>query len=141
MKIRQAVDADALAIFELLELMHAELGEAPINRRKVLEYIQYHIRKNKVFLAIDEAGTMIGTTGVEPITYWYSDAQYLVDTFFYVHPDHRKSAAGTLLLEAARHTAKRLKLILKIAVVNPDRARQRVIPIHGFTPNGYILKT
>ena len=139
MNISEAKISDAIEIFDLLFIMHSEMGQGRFSDEKVVFYIRYHIEENRIFI-IKEEGVIIAVLGIELVSYWYSEDQYLIDTFFYVHPHFRKTGAATLLMEAARENAKNLNLKLKIAVVNPERAKQRVVPIHGYTPDGYIME-
>lgn len=101
--MRVAVPSDVDSIFDLLKLMHEEVGVLTVDESKALGTIRT-IVDTRQCLVSTEAGQIVGSLGLtfaEPA--WYSTDRGLVDKWFYIHPDHRGGThAQDLILTAKR---------------------------------------
>lgn len=114
--VRVAEDHDAEPVLLLLKRMHAENGLASLNWNKVVE------RAREVFevgipLVADIDGDVVGSLGLLPGQWWYSDDWYLGESWVYVRPDARKTRAAAMLVERAQKAAKDADLPLYIGLI------------------------
>jgi GNAT superfamily N-acetyltransferase len=101
--VRLATKTDEGEIFGLLIMLHAENGLFSMNRDKVLAGIQWATeRKGGIIYVIDEGPRVVATMGMTIATDWYSDDEYLLERWNYVHPDYRRSDYGRKLLEQGK---------------------------------------
>ncbi|PWT76954.1 MAG: hypothetical protein C5B60_03495 [Chloroflexi bacterium] len=103
--VRLATKADEGAIFALLVLLHAENGMFGMNPDKVINGIRWATeRKGGIIFCIDEDRTVVATLGMCITCDWYSDDEYLLERWNYVHPDYRHSDYARKLIEQAKWT-------------------------------------
>ncbi len=101
--VRLATKKDEGELFGLLIMLHAENGLFSMNRDKVLAGIQYATeRKGGIIYVIDEGPRVVATMGMTVACDWYSDDEYLLERWNYVHPDYRKSDYARKLLEQGK---------------------------------------
>jgi N-acetylglutamate synthase-like GNAT family acetyltransferase len=116
--IREATQDDVPALMDLLRLMHDENGMAPIDVAKVLNHVLHVLRDGRVLVAeID--GRIVGSLGLELKSWWYSQASFIGDHWFFVSPNHRTSSAAIDLVNAARRLSKRAAVPLLLGVLTP----------------------
>jgi hypothetical protein len=85
-----AGEAELARIMELLELMHAEVGKASLNRTKVKGVIGECLDSGMICVALD-GGAIVGVLGLALSSPWYSDDPCLKEAFTFVHPAFRRS--------------------------------------------------
>lgn len=102
--VREAGKSDEGDIFALLLMMHAEMGWFSLNPRKVLEGIQWATeRKGGIIYVIEEDRRIVATLGMCIMTDWYSDDEYLLERWNFVHPNYRRGRDyGRRLIEQAK---------------------------------------
>ena len=101
--VRLATKADEGEIFGLLLMLHAENGMFSLNRDKVLAGIQWATeRKGGIIYVIEEGPRVVATMGMSIVCDWYSDDEYLLERWNFVHPEFRRSNYGRMLLEQGK---------------------------------------
>jgi GNAT superfamily N-acetyltransferase len=101
--VRLATKADEGEIFGLLLLLHAENAMFSMNRDKVIQGIQYATeRKGGIIFCIDEGSRVVATMGMCVACDWYTDDEYLLERWNFVHPEYRKSDYARKLLEQGK---------------------------------------
>jgi len=101
--VRVARKKDEGDIFGLLIMLHAENGLFSMNREKVIKGIQHATeRKGGIIFVIDEGPRVVATLGMSIVSDWYSDDEYLLERWNYVHPDYRTRNYGRRLLEQGK---------------------------------------
>jgi GNAT superfamily N-acetyltransferase len=101
--VRLATKADEGEIFGLLLLLHAENALFSMNRDKVLTGIQYATeRKGGIIFVIDEGRRVVATMGMCVACDWYTDDEYLLERWNFVHPEYRRSDYARKLLEQGK---------------------------------------
>jgi len=101
--VRLAVPADEAQIFTLLLMLHGEMGLFNVNHDKVLAGIRWATeRKGGLIFCIDEGPRIVATMAMTIACEWYSDDEYLLERWNFVHPQHRKSDYARKLLEQSK---------------------------------------
>jgi GNAT superfamily N-acetyltransferase len=101
--VRLATKADEGEIFGLLLMLHAENGMFSLNRDKVLAGIQWATeRKGGIIYVIEEGPRVVATMGMTIAVDWYTDDEYLLERWNFVHPEYRRSNYGRMLLEQGK---------------------------------------
>ena len=101
--VRLATKKDEGEIFGLLIMLHAENAMFGMNRDKVIAGIQHATeRRGGVIFVIDEGPRVVATLGMLITTDWYSDDQYLLERWNFVHPDYRRSDYARRLIEQGK---------------------------------------
>src|SRR5215467_4483419 len=101
--VRPAEKKDEHEIFVLLCLLHAENGLFGMNREKVIKGIQYATeRQGGIIFVIEKDKHIVASMGMSLACEWYSDDEYLLERWNYVHPDHRQSDYARMLLEQGK---------------------------------------
>jgi len=114
--VRLAIKADEGEIFALLLMLHSENGLFSLNRDKVLAGIQWATkRKGGVIFVIEEKGRIVASLGMTIAQDWYSDDEYLLERWNYVHPEYRKgNDYARRLLEQCKWSTEWFRLNAKI---------------------------
>ena len=86
-------------------------------------------------------GVAVGSIALNEDTMWYSDKPHLVDNWFYVLPEFRKSGVGLALLNAAKEFAKERGLPLLIVIFNMEdvETKMKMMQHHGFKLAGGLF--
>ena len=101
--VRLATKTDEGEIFGLLLMLHAENGMFSLNRDKVISGIQLATeRRGGIIFVIDEGPRVVATLGMCITTDWYSDDEYLLERWNFVHPEYRKSDYARKLIEQGK---------------------------------------
>src|SRR5262249_21129644 len=88
--VRLANQADEYEIFGLLLMLHAENGLFSLNPEKVIAGIRWATeRKGGVIFVIEEGKRIVASLGMTIAQDWYSDDEYLLERWNFVHPDYR----------------------------------------------------
>lgn len=109
-------ERDAEAVLLLLRQMHGENGLAPLAWDKVVARAR-EVFDSGIPLVADFAGEVIGSLGLLPSQWWYSNDWFLGESWVYVRPDSRKTRAAVMLVEAAQKAARDAELPLYIGVI------------------------
>lgn len=102
-KIRLAQAGDEPEIITNLKLMHAENGWQPLD----VDYARYTFarawdRKGGILAVIGLPGHIRAMLYLMITNVWYSRQNHLQELFCWVHPDHRHSDYGKLLIDFAK---------------------------------------
>jgi GNAT superfamily N-acetyltransferase len=101
--VRLATKRDESEIFALLCLLHAENAPFSIPRDKVMDGIRYATeRKGGIIFVIDDGPRVVATMGMCVAQDWYTDDEYLLERWNFVHPDYRRSDYARKLLEQGK---------------------------------------
>jgi GNAT superfamily N-acetyltransferase len=101
--VRLATKADEGAIFALLRMLHRENGMFGLNPDKVIAGIQWATeRKGGIIFCIDQDSRVVATLGMCIACDWYSDDEYLLERWNFVHPHYRQSDYARKLLEQGK---------------------------------------
>ena len=127
MDVRLATIKDAPDVFLLLAEMHMNVAEdlaLPVfSGPKVARKIDDCLRDGAILLSISEE-RIVGILGLLRGSFWYSDAQFVGDAFFYVTPSARTSTAARDLLKAAKLLEKENLPVLLATVTGKDVDRK-----------------
>lgn len=99
--VRRATVDDALAIFDLLEIMHREGRFPPMDDEMVMNGILDAI-KSGVIAIVEKNGVLAASLALIPSGWWFSTAPRFVDRWFFVHPDYRNGRAALALIAFAK---------------------------------------
>ena len=125
--VRFATAADEDQIFALLMLLHSENGMFGVNDDNVREGIKIATRRKGGFIwVIDEGGRVVATMGMLIVSDWYSDDEYLLERWNFVHPKYRKSNYARMLIEQAKWTSNLMKLPVQVGINSFDRTEGKV---------------
>jgi|SRR5215472_4163660 len=113
--VRLATKADEGEIFGLLLMLHAENGMFSLNRDKVILGIQHATeRRGGIIYVIDEGPRVVATMGMSVVCDWYSDDEYLMERWNFVHPEYRQSDYARMLLEQGKWATEWFKAHAKL---------------------------
>lgn len=89
--VRYATEADEDQIYDMLVLLHAENGLFSLNPDKVRAGIQWATQRHGgLIFVIEERGRIVASLGMVMTADWYSDDEYWLERWNFVHPAHRK---------------------------------------------------
>lgn len=101
--VRLATQQDEAAIFNLLMMLHREMGMFGMNVEKLINGIRYATeRQGGIIFCIDENGQVVATLGMCIACDWYSDDEYLLERWNFVHPNYRQRDYARRLLEQGK---------------------------------------
>lgn len=121
--------ADLEGVFQLLKVMHAEVGQQSFNEPRVRAWIK-DVLDNGVILLAMEGTAIAGTMGVQPGQWPWTDPDewHLQERWTFVHPDYRRSRHARNMIEAAKGAARHLGIPL-VAGVFSDKDHERKIKL------------
>lgn len=101
--VRLASKKDEADIFMLLLMLHKEMGMYGVNPDKVMAGIRWATdRQGGIIFCIDQDSHVVASLGMSIACDWYSDDEYLLERWNYVHPDHRQSDYARKLIEQGK---------------------------------------
>jgi GNAT superfamily N-acetyltransferase len=104
--VRLATPADEPTIFELLLMLHAEMGFFTLNKEKVITGIRWATEGHGgMIFVIDGDNRVVATLGMLITSDWYTDDEYLLERWNFVHPNYRRSDYARRMLEQAKYTS------------------------------------
>lgn len=109
MKIRRLAEREIPRIVEfLVNRFHAEFADTlpPVNPQKVVASA-YGTWRDGVILIAEDDGAIVGSIALVPSGWWFSDAGFIADRWFYVAPEARGGPAWRALLDAAEGLSER----------------------------------
>ncbi len=130
--VRLATRADEGGIFSLLMMMHAEMGFFNVNQTKVVEGIKVATeRRGGIIYVIEDRGRVVATLGMVFAQEWYSDDEFLTERWNFVHPDFRKTDCARKLLEQAKWTHERFRVLgsvipVQVGINSFDRTEAKI---------------
>ena len=99
LEIRDVVKDDFIDLLHLLLKFKSEFNDIypPVSLRKVALEIEDHYQKGFIKNAYKD-NKLVGSIGAMKSSWWFSDEQFVSETWFYVLPEHRdyKTARGLL---------------------------------------------
>ena len=136
---RIAQEKDLEAVYDVLKEMHEEVGMSTWAVEKSLRQIVNLLEEGVIFLA-EISGRIVGTVGLGPSQWWYSEDFFLTDYWTFVRKGYRRSAIANELLKQAKEFAQRVNLPIAVAVLSPtDVPRKNALFKRHFTPVGEIF--
>lgn len=129
-EVRPGTVEDLPAAFELLQRMHEEVGEAPIDLQRVAYVLAAVQRDGFLIMAFGPDGRPAGTMGVQVGGYWYSAAPCLRDTWAFVDPPFRGKKVLESMIDAAKDIAAGMQLPLYVGVTDGGEhleAKERIM--------------
>lgn len=149
MKARPATPDDKPAILLLLDLMHAEIGQFPINRAKVEQTVDDLFESGRIAV-IEEDENVIGTIGLYAWECWYSDQALLSDQWVYIAEEHRTWPAFNSLITIATELAEQagMPFLLSLYTLKDTERKEflfqrfadQLVRGYQFTPVGGTFK-
>jgi hypothetical protein len=130
--VRLAEKKDEGDIFALLLMLHRENGMFGLNKDKVMAGIQWATeRKGGIIYCIEEGNRVVATLGMCITCDWYSDDEYLLERWNFVHPGFRQSDYARRLIEQAKWAytwfkRQGMNLPLQIGITSFDRTEAKV---------------
>jgi hypothetical protein len=101
--VELATEADESEIYALLLMLHAENGFFTLNPEKVIAGIRWATkRQGGIIFVIKRDGHVIASLGMTIAQEWYSDDEFLLERWNYVHPAHRHSDYARKLIEQGK---------------------------------------
>lgn len=132
MSIRLATPADIEPLGELLRLRRKEIGFGRVNEDKAHVAVTNIVSKGQCLLAM-RGDKIVGSIGLDYGHFWDSTDDILMDTWFYIHPDHRADINesgengnhASKLLATAKELANRKGMPLVVNMISrEDTARK-----------------
>ena len=123
--LRAAVPEDEDAIVALLHVAHAEVPFGRWDEGSARATVRGCIANGVVILSLSH-DRPVGTLGMCPSTFWWSDEPILQEKWVFVHPQHRRAPHARALLKLARETARGAGMPLLIGVMSSIRTTGKV---------------
>lgn len=122
------------AVHKLLMLnMGPEVARAPVDAGLVALRIIHCVRDGAVIMAMADGG-LVGSIGIECVSYWYSRETYLQERWMYVLPKYQKGGIWPAMIAEAKALAKEADKLLVYGAFNPNRRRGRPSPLLVYDP-------
>lgn len=127
----QPCEQDVARIFKLITQDFANehsMGKLSASNHNVQKGLLWGIKNIEcgAWVVEDDDGKVVGTIGVHKTSPWYSDEEYLMDGWFYVLPEYRKTGVGKMLLDAAVGFAKNENLPLMVGIFNISNTEKTI---------------
>lgn len=121
--VRIAREADEVALFSLLTLMHAENGMAAMSAERVLDRLRSGTRgQGGLIGVIDGPDGPEASVGLFFSQLWYAPAPtHVEESWLFVRPEYRQKNHATKLVRFAKWTSKRIGLPLMMGVMTKHR--------------------
>lgn len=113
--VRRAVPKDKDGVLDLLRVMHADIGQFPLNEEKLADAYET-VAECGVMLVADIAGSVEGSVGLHVFQPWYTDAMVMQDMWFYIREGSRSLELFETMLWACHRYASAAQLPLVLGV-------------------------
>ena len=135
--VRPALVTNLQDVLDLLVEFHGELPPAiPLSMPRTLQTVVTVFDEGVILIALRD-DEVVGTMGIAPQQWWFSNAWYLSDCWMFVKKGARRSTAAADILKAARSFADKTGLPLIAAVANLNQTnRKNALYRRYFTPIG-----
>lgn len=136
---------DAKMILAFLAPYHASGDFPPGNPGKALQAIGEVIGTGAAIMVVKDM-VILGSVGMIPGEYWYSDKPLMLDRWLYIHPLHRDGKVLRLLLAEVAHVAMIAGADAQITVNNPRRRRgarsavEKIASVLRYEVGGSIIR-
>lgn len=110
-----ATPDDLDEVCELIRVMHAEVGIGRLDDTKVRGAISEIINSGGCLISKQD-DRIVGSVGLTMTSWWYSPDRFLVDQWFFVHPDHRAEGHATQLIAWMKTAAKNTGIPVVLSV-------------------------
>ena len=138
-KIRMGRPGDEQKLLELLITIFEESPVATKNEDKALAFIT-EILQHGVVIVAEIEDEIIGSIGLSPNDWWFSDDVFLADQWVIVHKDHRNSRAINRMLTKAKGFSDKSGVPLVLGVFSfTDTARKQKLFAKSFDPLGQLF--
>ena len=122
--VRPALERELPEVLALLLLFHKEMKAISLNREKLIWRIDRVFREGVILIAI-RGGKPVGTMGISPAQWWFSDDWYLGDFWMFVRKGDRRSTAAADILKKAKEFSDRVGLPLFTDVMNMHETKRK----------------
>lgn len=131
-----ATPDDLEEVFKLLLVMHAENGIGRVDEPKARGAISQIINSGGCLIS-RQNGKIVGSVGITMTSWWYSRENFLVDEWFFVHPDHRSEGHATQLIGWMKTAAQvsRVPVVLSVGTTVDALSKLKYFRKH-LTPFG-----
>ena len=119
MEIRRATVLDLSALYGMLHVMHNESEHrvSSINSEKGTAAMSSVLHRGVVLVA-EEEGKIVGSIGGMEASDWWSSDKALVDYWFYVYKDYRKSTIAIKLIKKFMDIGKKANIKVKLGHIH-----------------------
>lgn len=134
--VRPALVTELRDVLALLVEFHGELPPIPLSMPKLLRTVVTVMQEGVILVALRD-GEIVGTMGIAPQQWWFSEAWYLSDCWMFVKKGARRSTAAADILKGARDFSDKTGLPIVPAVASLHRTdRKNALYRRYFTPIG-----
>ncbi len=135
--IRVAVRDDLMQVFHLLQEMGAELpSHMTIDDTKVFHTIDTAFREGLIIVA-EVGGKIVGSIGLAPTQWWFSEVWFLGDKWIFVSKEHRKSRIAVQMFKRIKEFADKTGMPMGVAIFSFNQVkRKNAFFRKHFTPVG-----
>lgn len=138
-RLRVATPADFPGVLALLTEMAAETAMAPPAWGKIGEKLSKLLAEGGVIVA-DNGTDIVGSTGLERSSWWYSDDEFLADRWTFVTRSARHGLTAAKLIKFARDYARMQGMKLAMGVwTTEDTARKNTLFRRYLRPVGEMF--
>jgi hypothetical protein len=114
-------EEDCKAIFDLLLIMHKEVGRHALNHVKAWNEVCTCVRHGAAYMVF-RGDELIASAGLRIVSPYYSDEELFADQWFYVRKDCREDGrAFRALMKEAQRLANDTGMPVQIKIYDPDR--------------------
>lgn len=122
--IRAAVSADIPGVFRLLQEMHRELPMMSVDDPKALAFIE-HLLETGFILVAEADGKIVGSIGIGPQQWWFSDDWFLADYWTFVSKDSRRSQIAPEMLTRIKEFADKAGMPLMMGIFSLEQVKRK----------------
>ena len=135
---------DARRLYAFLTSCHLEIGNGAVDHGKAFAKVLDIVDNHAAVIVEDEAGEIVGSTGIEQYQVWYGDTWELGDIWFFVRRDLRGSEVASLMVDECGKIADAAGASAILIINNaspPGRRRVESLGrLHHFEPRGHLLR-
>ena len=116
LKIQDVAKDDFIDLLNLLLNFGSEFNEVypPANMRKVALEIEDHYKNGFIKNAYKD-GKLVGSIGAMKSSWWFSDEEFIAETWFYVLPEYRDYKIARALLQELIKYANNMTIQLPVS--------------------------
>ena len=121
--VRLATDKDARQLFGTMLAFHSEeWSDIPLNTELTFGAMQQVLKTGIPLIVEDGEKRLVGSAGLFPTHWWFSESYYLGDFWFYIRPEYRAGGdAARLLMEHCKQAADDAGMPLVMAIFSRRR--------------------
>ncbi len=123
--IRAAVRDDLMQVFHLLQEMAAEFPKPlPADDTKVLQTIDA-LFKDGLILVAEVDGKIVGSIGLGPTQWWFSEVWLLGDKWIFVSKKHRKSRIAIQMFKRIKEFADKADMPMAVSIFSFNQVKRK----------------